>query len=88
MTDARDALPPGPTGVAPNGANIVDQAGTMPPDSNGAASNSYFVEFINGLYSIYDETSPQGPDSQSIRTESRPSTSQWCNVIASIELPP
>ena len=60
MTEATYAFQPGPKDVAPivrsfNGASLADQGLTTPPDSNGAVDDRYFVEFINGLFSVYDK---------------------------------
>lgn len=42
-----------------NGTNTAEQTRlsgiSFSPDSNGAADNRYFVEFINGVFAIYDK---------------------------------
>ena len=66
-----------PKGVVPsilfNGAGSQDQAKltglSEQPDSNGAAGYSYFVEFINDVFSIYDKETgslvgSRAPDTQ------------------------
>ena len=57
MADDTFHLAAGPKGVAPSivfdGAGNAQQAGPMQPDSNGAVDRRYFVEFINGVYSVY-----------------------------------
>jgi len=64
MTDIKSPLASSPKAAAPtikrfNGASSVDQQKlvglSFTPDSNGAASYSYFVEFINSVFSIYDK---------------------------------
>jgi len=64
MTDAATPLDPDQEAVAPvvrcfNGITSAEQArigGTsFTPDCNGAVSNSYFVEFINNAFSVYDK---------------------------------
>ena len=64
MTNVKNPLDPDPKGVAPiikcfNGASSADQEKlsrvSFTPDCNGAADNTYFVEFINHVFSIYDK---------------------------------
>jgi hypothetical protein len=45
-----------PTITAYTGATYPGQKGSaMPPDSNGAVSGKYIVEFLNGVFSVYDK---------------------------------
>src|SRR5580692_11146662 len=61
MTDVNDSAVSAPQEGVPiirtfQGANMTDQRrNPWSPDCNGAVNNTYFVELINQVFSVYDK---------------------------------